>query len=359
MKRIHKPKLLIINKAPFGMHVDTYKYCQYLRDRYDITYICLFPSKSKKEALDGVKVVYTPSNCPKLLRGILFIVICLLKGLFYKGKIFVVCYPEYAGIIKKMLLWRKMILDIRTLSISADTIIREKHDKEVIKICGIYEHVSVISEGIRDKIGIDETKSSILPLGADIVSNTNKTFDNGNLLYVGSLNGRDIEKTIYGFNLFCKKYPDNRFTYDMIGDGYNNEKEKLNILITEYSLSNKIKLHGRIPNTQLKPFLDKCNIGVAFVPQTSYFDYQPSTKVFEYVLSGLFCIATSTYSNRELINDDNGTLIQDTAEAFAEALENIYLNKYSMDSNSIRNTLMDYTWEKIVSDKLIPILNKI
>lgn len=40
-----KKKLLIINKDPFRYHVDTYKYCQYLRDRYDITYICIEPSK--------------------------------------------------------------------------------------------------------------------------------------------------------------------------------------------------------------------------------------------------------------------------------------------------------------------------
>jgi hypothetical protein len=42
-----KKKLLIINKIQFGYHTDTFKYCQYLKDEFDITYIC-FDAKEIK-----------------------------------------------------------------------------------------------------------------------------------------------------------------------------------------------------------------------------------------------------------------------------------------------------------------------
>ena len=352
-------KLLVINQAPFGYHVDTYKYCQYLKNLYDITYICIEPINNKIEPFKGVKVEYVSRKFPRTIRGLLFLAVSLWNILFFKGKVFVVAQsPEYPRIIKKILFWKKMILDIRTLSIDKNEIVRERQDFKLKKACSLYEHISIISEELRGKLGLDKSRSSILPLGADIISNTNKKFEHKKLLYVGTLSGREIEKTIYGFSLFNEKYPDNNFLYDIIGDGFNDERETLQSIVVANNLQNKIKLYGFIPNNKLKCFFDSCTIGVAFVPQTPYYEYQPSTKIYEYVLSGLFCIATSTYANKELINDNNGVLTQDNAESFAEILENIYLGKYVMNSESIKNTLIDCTWEEIVNSKLIPMLDK-
>ena len=35
-----KSKIVIINKTQFGYHTDYYKYCEYLKDDYDITFLC-------------------------------------------------------------------------------------------------------------------------------------------------------------------------------------------------------------------------------------------------------------------------------------------------------------------------------
>lgn len=352
-----KPKLLIINKDPFGYHVDTYKYCQYLRDRYDITYICMEPVREKIESFENVRVIYTTNKPPRVLRGAYYTLYCILFALFYKGKIFVK-YFETASLIKKVLFWKKMILDIRTLSVSPDKKVRDKYDAKLIDTCNHYNHITVISEGIREIINIDHSKTSILPLGADVISNVDKKFTQINLLYVGTLTGRKIEETIMGCKLFAEKYPDSNFTYDIIGDGYDKELDNLSHLAHNYKLSNRIKLHGFIPNNRVKPFFDKCNIGVSYIPVTEYYNHQPPTKTYEYILSGLFTIATNTYSNREIINSVNGFLIEDTPKAFSKALEFIYLNR-NFDSQNIRETLREHTWEKIVKDKVIPILEKI
>ncbi|HBC30101.1 MAG TPA: hypothetical protein DC024_02480 [Clostridiales bacterium] len=359
LKNIYKmkQKLLIINKDAFGYHVDTYKYCQYLRKKYDITYICIEPKEEKIESLDGVKVIYTTNKPPLKLRAAIYIVYCTFFALFYKGKIFVKFFLR-SDFIKRMLFWKKMILDIRTLGIVPIEEKRREFDARLIKTCNYYDHISIISEGVRDKMHIDNSKTSILPLGADVISNINKNFDQINLLYVGTLNGRRIDDTIKGYKLFSEKYPDNKFTYDIIGNGNNNELEKISELIGDFKLSDRICLHGFIPNNKLKPFFDKCNVGVSYIPMTEYYDHQPPTKTYEYILSGLFTIATSTHCNKEVINSINGVLIEDNPESFSQALKYIYLNR-NFDSNNIRNTLLEHTWKRIVNNKLIPILEKI
>jgi len=315
------------------------------------------PTRERIESFENVRVIYTTNKPPRVLRGAYYTIYCILFALFYKGKLFVK-YFETAGLIKKFLFWKKMILDIRTLAISADENIRNKYDVKLIKTCDYYNHVTIISEGIRDKMNINILKTSILPLGADIISNINKDFNQINLLYVGTLNGRKIEDTIKGCKLFSEKYPDCYFIYDIVGDGKGNILEKLTNIIEDDKLSDKIILHGFIPNNKLKPFFDKSNVGISYVPITDYYNHQPPTKTYEYILSGLFTIATNTYSNREVINNVNGVLIEDTPEDFSQALEFIHLNR-NFDSKNIRETLIEHTWEKIVNSKLIPILENI
>lgn len=352
-----KQKLLILNKDPFGYHVDTYKYCQYLRDKYDITYVCIEPTKDRIESFEGVKVIYITNNLPRLLRGIYYTLFCILFTAFFQGKIFVK-YFETAGLIKRVLFWKKMILDIRTFSISDDQKIRNHYDTKLIKTAKLFNHVTIISEGLRVKMGIDIAKTSILPLGSDIISNIDKSFSELRLLYVGTLSGRNIEETIKGLKLFLDMYPNNNVTYDIIGSGYSNELDNLETLIEQYCFSDIIKLHGFIPNNKLKPFFDVCNVGISYIPITEFYDNQPPTKTYEYVLSGLFCIATSTISNIEIINKNNGILIKDNPKDYAKALEYILLNK-DQNSSAIRETLVEHTWEKIVHNTLIPILNTI
>jgi hypothetical protein len=251
-----------------------------------------------------------------------------------------------------------MILDIRTLSISTDVRIRKKYNYNLRVTSSLYDHVTIISEELRRKIDIPIEKTSILPLGSDSISNIKKSFEKINLLYVGTLTGRNIEKTIEGLSLFLLKNPTVPISYDIIGDGCEGELEKLQILILKYNLQSIVKLNGRIPHFQLAPFFDRCNIGISFVPITEYYDFQPVTKTFEYILSGMYCIATNTYSNRLIISKENGLLIEDSSDAFNKSLEYVYKEMASFKSDLIKNTLKDYTWHNIVKTYLLPILNK-
>ena len=350
-------RLLIICRQQFGYLVDIYKWCEHLPDDYQID-VVTFDGK-EKITLDrpNIKLHYVSYKGNKTLRGIRYILVSLWHMLFFKGDI-IVEYFSSCNIFKKLLPWKKMILDVRTLSIKKDETQRTKENNAIKKCCQAYDFTTIISEGTRDAISLDKQKSAIVPLGSDVISTTEKTFDTLRLLYIGTLSGRDIDKTVKGLAIFKEAHPDVAIHYDIVGDGYNNELNKLKELTQELNITNCVTLHGFKPHTQIKEFLDKCNIGVSFVPITECYNHQPPTKTYEYILSGLYTIATKTFCNNEIVNENNGILIKDTDEDFANAINYIYKNSRQLNSSVIRETLLESTWENIVKNYLQPCLNK-
>jgi len=352
-----KNKILFINSMQFGYNTDAYMHCYYLRDKFDIYYLC-FDSGKKKIGMDGIKIRYISYEGSFFIRGIRFIIYSFFRLCFFRGLIFVIYFPG-AIYLKKFLPWKKMILDIRSLGISPDSSYNIKFNSELKNTALLYDHITIISEGIRDKLGLPLNKTTILPLGANPVSEKKKQFKSLNLFYVGTLSNRDIEKTIYGLDKFIRRNNDVDITYDIVGDGHYNEIEELQELSKKLGLCNIVKIHGRIANSELKPFFDKCNVGVSFVPIRDYYEYQPVTKTFEYVMSGLYTIATCTHENKKVINDVNGILIKDNDDDFCRALEYIIKNRKIISTLNISNTLYEYKWEKIVNNRLYPLLIKL
>lgn len=348
-------KILIICKEQFGYHTDVYKWCEYLCDLYDIKVIT-FGGKPRIE-LQGIRNVYISNKGSRIIRGIRFIVACLWHILTFRGVI-MVCYFKECGILQKCFSWKRMILDIRTLDVSKNQDVRAKEDANIIKCANIYDYVTVISEGVREKLSLSKEKSAILPLGADMVSSTIKKFDTIKLLYVGTLYNRDIHKTIEGVEIVIKTIPHIKLHYDIIGNSIGNELEMLKNLVVKKNLEPYVTFHGYVPHEKLKTFLDSDNIGVSFIPKTEYYEHQPATKSFEYILSGLYTIATSTYCNREIISDQNGILIDDTPEEFAKAIITIYNNRDNIVSEQIPHSLSPYLWQNIILNKMCPILEQ-
>ena len=349
-------KLLIINKSTFGHLTDSYMWCKYLKDKFDITFIG-FDALHTRVGMDGVNIKYISCRGSRAIREYRFLLKSLWHCLLFKGPILIV-YFDKAIWLKKLVFWKKIFLDIRTFGVNRDPERRKIFDRSLLSTIHGFDRVTIISEGLQEKLNHIGVKSMILPLGAEEISLVDTNFDELRLLYVGILSGRSLEKTIIGVKDFKKKYPNNKITYEIIGDGHYGELEELKQLTHELALDDCITFHGRLPHTQLEHFFDKCNIGISFVPKTDYYEFQPPTKTFEYILSGLYTIATSTHANTELINSDNGILINDTSEEFTAALENIWQNRASIDHDKIRASLKSYKWDHIVNDILYPILSK-
>ena len=348
-------KLLIINITTFGRLTDSYMWCKYLKDRFEITVVC--PDAETRVEMEGIDIKFVSKFKGRRSNELYFLFAALWYCLTFRGTILVV-YFRNAAWLKRIVFWKKMILDIRTFSVKPDKNFRRVFDRGLIAATRAYDHVTIISNGLRDKIKLSHSKSTILPLGSDPITYIDTDFDQLRLLYVGILSERDIYKTVIGLKCFKDKYPDNDITYEIVGDGHGDELERLRELTTKLGLDDVVILHGRVPLSALKPYFDRCNIGVSFVPKTEYYQFQPPTKTFEYIISGLYTIATSTYCNVEIVSPVNSILIEDTSDDFAKALESISKNKADLDHKKIRESLSDYKWKNIVDNILYPIVNR-
>ena len=350
-------RVLIVDQSQFGYFTDGYKWAQYLlEEHYLVSYLCCEEKKAKIH-LEQVKVRYSPFIFNKYASRILWLLCCIINIAKFNGIIILVNF-RYVGLLTFLQRKKKILYDIRTLCVSPNAKQRLQRDNEVFRNVRKFHYCSVISKELRSMIQSLNPNTYLLPLGADALTNVRHEYSQLHLLYVGTLTNRHIEKTIDGIKLFIDKHPNIVLTYDIVG-GSISEEEGLVKHVKESGLDSYIKVHGYIPQVNLKPFFDSCNVGVSFVPRCSYFDSQPPTKTYEYILSGLFCVGTRTRANAEIINDKNGILIEDTPESFAEGIWTVYQKRFEINEHDIRESLLNYQWKYIVRDYLIPILKDI
>ncbi len=343
-----RKRLLIVNQEQFGYHSDTYYYCKYLRSCFDITYICWNYNK-KKLYLNGIKIVYVSRKGSIALRNVRFIfqVISEIKKAYH---FHIIKYFRGCSVLKFVFPEKRFLFDIRSASVEKEKRTRLVYDFLIKTESKVFRHISVISDSLAQRIGLSE-KAYIIPLGAEVISCLDKKFDSMYLLYVGTLYNRNIDHTIRGFAKFYHTYKDKvHIKYTILGTGFENEQGELKEIIKQEKLDHCVEVKGYIPHDKLKEYFDTHNIGVAYIPITDYFNVQPATKIFEYLLSGMAVIATDTVENKAIINGSNGVLINDTPEGFHEGLVRIYKEREKFTSCDIRSNAGQYTWDTITDD---------
>lgn len=350
-----KKRILIVDTAPLGTLVDTYKWAQYLSEQYKVTFLT-FKSRDKEHvSIDGVKKIELPNYSNRFLKGIIFLLFSIIYIIFFKGKV-IVEYFDRCELLQILCPWKKMLLDVRTLSVLPNKQERQHANDRIKRAVKTYKNVSAISRGVANFFG--DKKVHILPLGSDVISTCKRDYTSSiNILYVGTFTNRDINKTLLGVIQFHNEHKDIPINYTIIGYGANNESFQLESIIQNNNASSYINLVGKVQHEHLMQYFDLCNVGFSFVPITEYYQYQPPTKTYEYSLSGLVTIATNTYSNSELIQSSNGILIQDTVEDIINALEKYWENRSCYSEHDIRKSLSNYQWSNIVNGQLSQILN--
>lgn len=346
--------MIILGKEQFGYHTDTFNYCLYLGEKYEITVICR-DYKLKKIHLNNIKVKYITNFQGRLTNGILRVLLSIYYIILINPELIFISEFIGCSIIKRILKRKKFVLDIRTSRISYDNDIREKDNRRIKKEASYFNNITIISEGVRRLIGIPENKAFILPLGSKTIVDLesiklSQSSNKLSLIYVGTFYDRHMEDTIIAFNRFSEKCDGKNLTYTLIGFFEDNEKKEYIEYIKNLIASNKynnIKYIGRVFNEELAPYFIDSNIGVSYIPITDYYNYQPATKTYEYLFNGLFTIATSTEENKKVINKNNGILIKDSIEEFYNALEYLYYNKPNISRMEIINSVKKYDWKNI------------
>ncbi|NOU58418.1 glycosyltransferase [Marinifilum caeruleilacunae] len=351
-----KKQILIVNPGQFGYQSGYFYYCKYLKEEYHITFICYDQGFPKVE-LEGVEIHYLPIIQGKWKRFMSWRreILKLWQTGKYE-KVFMV-YFKLCFLLGLSIKKGSKILDIRSGSLKKSPVANFLQNQQILFESFFFDRITILSEKLREKIGFRKEKCNLLPLGADIIPSNGNDFSTLKLLYVGTLNKRNIHETIEGFAKFYHEFHSKvKVTYDIFGYGSSEDEKCVIETIEKNQLQNIVCFHGRVNHDQLKPYFKKCNVGVSYVPLEKYYDYQPPTKTFEYVLSGMICIATSTYENRRLINSKNGFLCEDNSTSFYDALKMAYHSKHSFDTEEIVKSLESYEWSNIVKSNLKPVL---
>ncbi len=348
-------KILIVTPKQFGYHIDYWKYATYLSEKYEVNFIC-WDYKLEKINEENIKVVYIQRNKNIIYRNINFIkeIIKVCKNNDFR--IIFMNYFKGCSLIRIFLFNKKFRfhIDIRTGSI------RERKWKRVFENNLIksetlfYSSKSVISEGLRKVIGLPE-KTIIIPLGANLIPIKKIKTDQFKLLYVGTFYNRNIHETIVGIAKFIETNKQAKIIFDIIGSGDQKTESIIKSAINEYKLEKIINLKGYITHDKLKYYFQEANVGISYIPITEYFQFQPATKTYEYLLAGIPVLATNTYENKKIINESNGLIVNDNSESFAIGLEKLIKNYHNFNLIEIQNSAREFEWKKIIDriEKLI------
>jgi len=350
--------IAILCQKQFGSHVDTYYYCKYLSRRHRVTYIC-WDYGSTRQGMDKVAVQYVSRNHSLIVRNLLYIYVVCAQ---LRRQAFDVCFIKYfrgCSILPLLFPRVAFIFDIRSGSISRSWLSRFICDNLLKFESRFFKHVTVISASLRRKLGL-EGKAHILPVGSISLSVKEKEFGDLHLLYVGTLYNRNIDRTIPAFARFAQNHSQEiKCTYTIIGAGPGNEEEILRSLAAELGVADRVHVVGRVPFEELGRFFDTHNVGVSFVPMTSFYDVQPVTKTFDYLLSGMVVLATATSENKLVIDESNGVLIDDTSADFFLGLEKVMAERAKYKSAAILENALKYHRDTISRELERSMLEKI
>jgi glycosyltransferase involved in cell wall biosynthesis len=348
-----KPKIVILNIYQLGYHTDTYNYCRYLKSDFDIAYVS-FNQGFEDIVMEGIKAITIPQprGFWNLINGYINLA-HLIKN--EKPDLVFIVYVRFISIVRFFIPNTKFIFDIRTGSLFKNASKRYLWNSLLRLESVLFRRITIISEGLRKGLHITARKCTWLPLGGNIIF-SKKDFSSLQLLYIGTLDQRNIHTTIEGFARFKNEFPSITVSYDIAGYGKEETEELIRSTIAENCMEEFVRFHGRVPYYKVEDFLKRANIGIVYLPITPYYDHQPTTKLFEFLLSGIPVIATNTSENRSIVNDSNGILISDNVEDFYNGLKQMKDKHNQYNEESIRNSVNSFTWESIVKQNLKPVL---
>lgn len=355
-----KKKILLLYYDQLGYHTDLYMYGKYLdQQKYEVHFFC-FDLRLPKIVLKNVVIHYQSINSNRIKSYLRYF--WKLKLILRKEKFDLIFHldSKFTFIIRMLNPFQTMILDIRSGDLSDKRYKLWFRNIQISFVTSFYKNVSVISESLRDLLRLNKMKTVIIPLGGEKQPTRGKTFKTIRLLYIGSLNNRNIHETIFGLSHYLKQA--NAFqdiTYDIVGFGKSTVTEQINDAIIKTGLTGKVTLYGRKKIDELFPFFEKCNVGVAYLPQTKGYECQPVTKLFEYLLAGMPVIATNTLENRLVMKPEYGEITEDNPIDFAESLEKIIFKREKFNSAQIKESCSGFEWKNIVKSKLEPYLDSI
>ncbi|BDD07998.1 hypothetical protein FUAX_04300 [Fulvitalea axinellae] len=323
-----------------------------MKSQFDIVFVCNDEGKDRINE-KGIDVIYSVGE-RRIKRVFSFLALIWAVSRKHQFSLIYIVYFRYAFVLR-FLLWQKvLILDIRSAEIKNNKFKKSLLDHLLRFTAFVFPINTIISESLAKELRLKSGKYHVLPLGANKVDGGERSLSTPRLLYVGTLNMRSIEKTLYGFSKLLKQTSEAE--YYIVGTGSLEDVNRINVEIASLGIEKHVHLLGQIPYDNLRDYFLKANIGVSYVPKMAYFENQPPTKTFEYILSGLPVIATSTVENQKIVSNSNGVLVEDSKVAFSEGLLALWKIREKFSTEEVVKSCEFATYENIVNNNFAPFL---
>ena len=354
-------KLLIVPRCQYGYNTDYFQMTQRLSQKnIDIEMICFDQGHRKLEAPKNVNITYVErkeSRAGNFIRYISAVMKTILTNRKDINWVIVSGTIEFCGILPFLLKAVspkiRWILDIRTCSVSPDKRKRQATDFLTLLSSHFFHKTTIISGLVAERLKIKKYK--VLPLGSDCyVDLDEKKLDGkkADFLYVGNFDERRVEDLVIAFDIVNEKLGNKiDMNFDIVGFSDREEPmKKVLHAIENSSYVDKITFHGRKSHDEIKTLFQNATIGFSYVPITGFFDVQPPTKTFEYIMNGIICIATDTKANAEIITGKNGVLIKDNVPSIVEGIEKVLNNIAGYNSKELSRTVSANKWANITGE---------
>ena len=164
--------------------------------------------------------------------------------------------------------------------------------------------------------------------------------------YIWTLNTeRNLDVFLKAFLENVKENINLKLYFIWIGTG----EELLKDLAWKY-LNKNIFFLGKIEHKKIPDYINSSDIMVSYVPKVDYFEYQPPTKLIEYLACNKTVIATNTIAQCEILKWFEELIHNDDFESTNEKIKYLSINYKYLSINytylSISNER--YSWEKLI-----------
>lgn len=257
-----------------------------------------------------------------------------------------ICY--FPGCSFLAILLNKPILILTSFTVSKSRFRRVIMDNLIRFESLFFYKVIVFSKGMRSKLLIK--KSQPIQLGANYYVTNMKKMEEPNFLYIGTLFNRNILDCVTGFHDYLND--NGKGILHIICNGDRVEANIIENYISINLLKSKIKFYYESSYPHKSEIFNLCEVGISYIPITKYYDIQPATKTFEYLLNGMFVIATKTTENQRFITKKNGILIDDSRQAIKSAFSSYSEIRHKVSRSEIKARHSALSWSKIMSDNI-------
>ena len=174
-------------------------------------------------------------------------------------------------------------------------------------------------------------------------------------IYAGTLSrNRALHHMLSAFEQLQRGAPHARLR--IVGDG--DDRARLEALAGARRMA--VSFLGPQPPAAIPALLAEADCGLAYVPDTPWFQPQPQLKTLEYFASGLPAVAVRTAGNRALWGDlPRELLTGERPEEFAAGMRFALENRAKLPAERFRRVAEPLSWERITAERLIPVYEEL